>query len=390
VNVRPSGSKPFAAALVLQAADRPASNTDQTARVRPAFHQLEVPMRPATGLSVLSLSLLAVSAHADPKVPAPAPPPPRSEPSEISPRAALLAPIQVESLTLTPIVATASPAAASPDMLVLDEAMAAKQVKISESDQESVNNLTLINTADRPVFVLAGEVIIGGKQDRIIGANTIVPPKTTLSVPVYCVEHGRWDDNTRVFSTANALAHGRLRGKASFESQGEVWKEVAETNAKRKTVNATDTYRTVARQQSDGTLKDWQKKIDDALAKLPSADRTRMIGYAIALNGQVATVDMFQSPALFRKLEPKLLRSYVTEAIAVPADKGAKPPGASAVKSFMADADRAAERRAYETKAAQTRIKNGERAGKATVDFSGDAVEGSKPAPAVYETYQAK
>jgi hypothetical protein len=344
-------------------------------------------MRPAIGL--LAISLLAVSAHADTRAPAPAPAPPKADPAAISDRATLLAPIQVDSLTLTPIVAIAAPAGKAPEMLVLDEAMASKQVKIAENDRESVNNLTLINSADRPVFVLAGEVIIGGKQDRIIGANTIIPPKTTLSVPVYCVEHGRWDNSSRVFSSANALAHGRLRGKASFEAQGEVWKEVAATNAKRKTVNATDTYRTVAKQQSDGTLKDWQKKVDEALAKVPPADRARMIGYVIALNGQVATVDMFQSPALFKKLEPKLLRSYVTEAVSVPAAKDVKPPTPAAVKTFMADADKAAERRAYENKAAKTRIQKGEKAGKASVNFSADAVEGAKPAPAVYETYQA-
>jgi len=343
-------------------------------------------MRPAIGL--LAISLLVATVHADTKAPAPAPPKP--DPSAISERAAMLAPIQIESLTLTPVVSIAAPSGKDADMLVLDEAMVTKQVTIAENDRESVNNLTLNNSSGKPLFVLAGEVIVGGKQDRIIGANTIIPPKTMLSVPVYCVEHGRWDNTSRVFSTANALAHGRLRGKASFEAQGEVWKEVAETNAKRKTTNATDTYRTVARQQSDGTLKEWQKKVDEALARLPAADRARMIGYVIALNGQVATVDIFQSPALFKKLEPKLLRSYVTEAVAVPADKAARAPTPVEVKAFMADADKAAERRAYETKAAQTKVKKGERASKASVDFSGDAVQGAKPAPAVYETYQVK
>jgi hypothetical protein len=355
-------------------------------------------MRPAIGL--FALSLLAVTAHAQPKAPAPQPPaPPAPAPTAdagaISDRAALLAPIQVESLTLTPIVATSQIATGGKDvpMLVLDEAMASGKVKIAENDRESVNNLTMINSSEQPVFVLAGEVIIGGKQDRIIGANTVIPAKTTLSVPVFCVEHGRWDNSSRVFSTANALAHGKLRGKASFEAQGDVWKEVAETNAKRKTANATDTYRTVAKQQSDGTLKDWQQKVDAALAKVPPADRSRMIGYVIALNGQVATVDMFQSPALFKKLEPKLLRSYVTEAVSVPAQKDAKAPTPAAVKSFMADADKAAEQRSYETKAAKTKVKKGERAGKASVDFSADdaaATPTAKPAPAVYESYQVR
>jgi len=345
-------------------------------------------MRPALGL--LAISLLALSAHADPKVPAPPPPTPKPDPAAISARAAMLAPIQIDSLTLTPIVAIAAPAGKPAEMLVLDEAMASKQVKISEGEQESVNDLTLINSSDRPVFVLAGEVIIGGKQDRIIGANTVIPPKTTLSVPVYCVEHGRWDNSSKVFTTANALAHGRLRGKASFEEQGEVWKEVAATNAKRNTANATDTYRTVAKQQSDGTLKAWQKKVDEALARVPAADRARMIGYAIALNGQVATVDMFQSPALFKKLEGKLLRSYVTEAVSIKAGKDVKAPTTDAVKSFMADADKAAEKNSYETKAAKTKVRKGSKSAKSAVDFSDDAVQGAMPAPSVYESYQVR
>jgi hypothetical protein len=342
-------------------------------------------MRHAIGL--LAISLLAVSARADTKAPAPPPAPPKADPAAISERAALLVPIQVESLTLTPVVAIAA-GAKETEMLVLDEAMAANQVRISEGEQESVNDLKLINSSERPVFVLAGEVIIGGKQDRIIGANTIIPPKTTLSVPVYCVEHGRWDNTTKTFTTAKALAHGRLRGKASFAAQGEVWQEVAHKNALRKTSNSTDTYRNVAKQQSDGTLKTWEKKVDEALAKLPAAERARMIGYVVSLNGQVATVDMFQSPSLFKKLEGKLLRSYMTEAVDIETAKDVKPPSPAAIKTFMADVDKAAEQRAYATKASQTKVKKGERAGKATVDFSGDAVEGAKPAPAVYETYQ--
>lgn len=336
-------------------------------------------MRPALGL--FAISVLAVQAHADNKAP-----PPKAEPGAVSDRAAMLAPIQIDSLTLTPLVATSAAAGKELDVLVLDEAMASKQVKISERDRESVNDLTLINTSDRPVFLLAGEVIIGGKQDRIIGANTVIPAKTTQSVPAFCVEHGRWDNSGKSFSSAKALAHGRLRGKASFESQGEVWQEVAAKNDKRRTKNATDTYRTVATQQSDGTLKEWEKKVHDALAKLPAADRARMVGYVIALNGKVATVDMFESPALFKKLEPKLLRSYMTEAVDVAAAKNIVAPTATDVKEFIADAEKATEEQQYRTKASSTKIKKGMKAGKASVDLE----SGTEPAKPMYKNYQSK
>src|ERR1044071_6241351 len=271
-------------------------------------------MRHAAGLLALSFAV-AATVHAEPQKA-----PQQTAKVSLSDHTALLTPIQVDSLTLTPIVAT-GPATAEEQLLVLDEAMAAKKVKIREISDGTVNSLTFINQAQQPVFVLAGEVILGGKQDRIIGRNTVIPANTTQAVPVYCVESGRWTGETKEFSTGKALAHGRLRGQASYRAQRDVWNEVAAKNVARKTTNSSDTYRRVAQQQSDGTLGRMEKQVDDALARIPAADRSRMVGYAVALNGSVATVDVFASPALFKKLETKLVRSYLTEAIDIAARK---------------------------------------------------------------------
>jgi hypothetical protein len=324
-----------------------------------------------------------------------APPPPAKDAAALSDRTAMLAPIQVDSLTLTPIVAT--PAAGDSrdgdGLLVLDEAMAAKQVKIQEIADGNVNSLTFVNRAQHPVFIMAGEVIIGGKQDRIIGRNTVIPANTTQDVPVFCVEHGRWNGETTQFTTAKALAHGRLRGKASYAAQQDVWNEVSAKNQARKTTSASDTYRKVAQQQSDGTLAAMERQVDAALAKLPAADRGRMVGYAVALNGAVATVDVFGSPALFKKLETKLVRSYLTEAVDVAVRKDARPPSAADVRSFMADADKAAEHKSYDTAAAETVVNNGSYASKAKVDYKRAKPAAGAPAataPAVYQNYQVR
>ena len=351
-------------------------------------------MRHAVGLFAILFALAATVFADTPKQPPQAPPPlPKDALSE---RTALLAPIQVESLTLTPIVATAAAnagagAGAGDGLLVLDEAMARNLVKIQEIAEGNVNGLSFVNRADHPVFVMAGEVIIGGKQDRIIGRNTVIPANTTQEVPVFCVEHGRWDGKTKDFTTAKALAHGRLRGRASFAAQGDVWAEVSAKNQLRKTTSASDTYRKVAQQQSDGTLASMEKRVDAAIAKLPPADRTRMVGYAVSLNGAVATVDVFGSPALFQKLETKLVRSYLTEAVDVAARKDIKPPSAGDVKAFMADADKAAEKKSYDTDAAETVVNTGARASKAKVDYKRrPAAVNARPAAPVYETYQAQ
>ena len=211
-------------------------------------------MRHAVGLFAIPLAFATTVFAETPKQPPKAPPPSPKDASALSEHTTLLAPIQVDSLTLTPIIATAAASDAPGDLLVLDEAMAKRQVKIREIAEGSVNSLTFVNQADHPVFVMAGEVIIGGKQDRIIGRNTIIPAKTTQDVPVFCVEHGRWDGQTKDFTTAKALAHGRLRGQASYAAQQDVWNEVAAKNKARKTENTSGTYRKVAQQQSDGTL----------------------------------------------------------------------------------------------------------------------------------------
>ena len=338
-------------------------------------------MRTLMAVAVVVVSGCATAA-ADPK------------PAELDADARLAAPIQVESLTLLPIVAVDPPK--QPDnLLVLDEAMPKKLVTIKEQDGGSVNNLELTNKADQPLFLLAGEVILGGRQDRIIGSNTIIPPKTTQSVPVFCVEHGRWSGSTNEFTTGKALAHGRLRGHASFDTQQDVWNEVATKNAERKTTSSTDTYRKVAQQQSDGTLKTWQTKVDAALAKLPADDRKNLVGFAVAVDGKIATIDRFTSPALFDKLQDKLVRSYITEAIDVKSTGKAAPPAAD-VKSFIADADKAKEEAAYETTAAQSEVQKGHFAAKAKVMYkpmkkAGDAAPAAAAPPAeVYQTYEAR
>ena len=307
--------------------------------------------------------------------------------------ARLLAPIQVESLTLLPIAAVDPPKAGT-DLLVLDEAMPKKLVAIKEVDGGSVNNLSLTNKADKPLFLLAGEVILGGKQDRIIGSNTIIPAKTTQTVPVFCVEHGRWNGTTTECTSANALAHGRLRGHASFDTQQDVWNEVAEKNVARNATSSTDTYRAVAQQEASGSLGgDWKKKIDAALAKLPAEDRANLVGFAVAVDGKVATIDRFSSPALFKKLQDKLVKSYITEAVDVKSTGKAAPTVAD-VKTFIADAEKAKTEAAYETKAAASELKKGSFAAKAKVMYKpapkADAPVAATPATDVYETYQAR
>jgi hypothetical protein len=256
--------------------------------------------------ATLALTALPVTAMADKTKDAPAPS------TKLDDKTALLAPVTHDNLTIFPVITTAAKIP-STDYLVLDEGMKGKLVQIVEmGDGGSVNELKIRNRSGRPLFLMAGEVVIGGKQDRIIGKNTIVAPKTTESIPVFCVEHGRWNGRKAEFKSAETLAHTELRKKANFADQGEVWNEVAVKNAKRKLENDTDTYRGVA--QSASVVKSiggYQK----AFAKKLGKENERQIGFVVALGGKVVAIETFGSPKLFRKFEKKLLRSYYVEAI---------------------------------------------------------------------------
>ncbi len=320
------------------------------------------------------LIALPLLAHAQPQVFAT--PPPGSA-LALDTHKSALAPITYENLTIMPVVSSA--AAAAPDYLVLDEGMKSGKVRVIETDDGgTVNELVLHNRADKPLFLMAGEVIIGGKQDRIIGKDTVIPASSKQTIPVFCVEHGRWAGRKAEFSTAGTLAHTELRKKAKYADQSQVWSEVASKNAKRQVSNDTDTYRRVATDGSvNRAIADYEKHIGPTLRTL--ASRKDMVGFIVALNGEVVAIETFGSPTLFRKLEDKLLRSYYVEAVDQPMERGkpAKAPSAGDVETFRNKAGRAKQTRS------QTVLEG--KQGK-TVQFDDDEVQGSTvDAPAAAE-----
>ena len=324
----------------------------------------------AVTLAVTSLPVAAAMAQKKPSS------------TKLDDKSALLAPVTHDNLTIFPVITTAAKIS-STDYLVLDEGMKSKQVQVLEKDREgSVNELTIRNTSQKPLFLMAGEVVIGGKQDRIIGKNTIVAARATETVPVFCVEHGRWNGRKAEFASAGAMAHTELRKKANFSDQSEVWSEVSAKNAKRKLENGTDTYRGVA--QSATVVKSiagYQKAFAGKLGK--QGEKERQIGFVVALGGKVVAIETFGSPKLFRKFEQKLLRSYYVEAIDAarnPDGAPASPPKPADVSSFASKAKAAKRKTVLEKKSSKT-VQFEDK------DMKGTAVEAEDGAPVYQGAY---
>src|SRR5207249_2011518 len=122
----------------------------------------------------------------------------------------------------------------------LDEALAAESMEITEtSEGGSVPLLKLLNRGDEPVFLMAGEQLVGAKQNRILNASILAAARGELTIPVSCVEAGRWRYSSPKFASPGTMSHGKLRtllsrhvhdsaarGAGAVSKQGEVWDEV--------------------------------------------------------------------------------------------------------------------------------------------------------------------
>src|SRR5271166_3814807 len=158
----------------------------------------------------------------------------------------LLDPVAYENITIFPVVSSSGQDTSA--FLTLDEGLSSGEVIVSEqgaaglarsrdgrpiplpqsSSGASVNQLVLINRSKRPLLLLAGELVSGGKQDRIIGKDRIVPAGSEpLPLDVFCVEHGRWTGTSSQFGASKTIVHPSVREQAAVaQDQGEVWNAV--------------------------------------------------------------------------------------------------------------------------------------------------------------------
>lgn len=200
--------------------------------------------------------------------------------------------------------------------VTLKEALASKKIAITEkSTQGTVNTLLIENVSKDTVIVLSGEVIQGGKQDRVIAEDIILYPKSgKKDIPVFCVEHGRWSarGGDRSFNQYFDISSNEVRKAATVKKdQREVWQKVAETNQKHNTQTRTGTLAAI---KSSSELNEEVKKYAEHFRKL-LLDDPNVIGVVAVSGTTILGCDMFANHDIFGKYLPNLLNSYATEAV---------------------------------------------------------------------------
>ncbi len=275
-------------------------------------------------------------------------------------------PVTYENLTIFPIVSSDS--ADTRGFETLDEALASGDAVVRESGHSGmhrsrdydpgldepeydegaqVNQLVLVYRGKRPLLLLAGELLSGGKQDRIIGKDRIVPVGAgPLPLDVFCVEHGRWSDSDQ-FTASTIIVHPSVRERAAVDQeQGGVWDAVRSGSTATEsrgmagsapeaappafsqqrieneisTSAPTESYDKIYDSPSSGVpVASFTDEVQRRFAKATSGIKDgSVVGVVVAYGGEVAWSDVFASPALFQQYWPKLLRSYVVEALSRP------------------------------------------------------------------------
>ncbi|MBN1591461.1 MAG: hypothetical protein JW888_18250 [Pirellulales bacterium] len=231
------------------------------------------------------------------------------------------------------------------DYLTLDEAAKAKLVEITEAKNEQVRQLAISYTGDQPLFLIAGELVTGGKQDRTLESSLVIPPGTKYAVlPSFCVEQSRWSGGKR-FMPGNNLAPNASQQALNVGAQRAVWGSVSRYKSvlREKASAAAGTAAKPSRTSSlneelaDTEVKDLLGGYEKALAKVGS-ELACPLGLAYAVDGKVTAVHVFHSSLLFAKLKPRLIRSAAIDATVGQTDK--QPPAATPndLRDFLAAA----------------------------------------------------
>lgn len=242
--------------------------------------------------------------------------------------------------------------------VTLEEALDQNQVVIHETGQVSelfIENLLL----DKDVYIQAGEILKGGRQDRTLRVDFVVPAKSgRIPVPTFCVESGRWHrrgaESAAVFrSSSHYLSSKSLKMATKLHaSQHAVWDQVAEAQSKlgasvNESVQSGVSGSSLELTLEHGKIKERQADFQKALRPL-AEQKTDAIGFVFAINGQINTGEVYASHDLFRRLWGKLLDAAVVEAVAESGERpkrrtAAKPLTASDIERLLAQAETGAD-----------------------------------------------
>ena len=193
-------------------------------------------------------------------------------------------------------------------VLTMQQALSRGLLAIEELDRPRVSSASFTNKSrDRMIFLMAGEMITGGRQSRTLQVDALLGPDSTTVLPLYCVQKGRWAGGKR-FGGSSGVAPQRVREMAAAKAgQEAVWSEVARANDRLKA--QTDSQDLAAAMDKPETA----RRLAELRAKVVPDLPRGCVGIVVAWRGRIVGADLLNSPELFADLRDKILDSYLSQ-----------------------------------------------------------------------------
>jgi hypothetical protein len=240
------------------------------------------------------------------------------------------------NMTLIPLL---TPDAGAPDYLILEEGLGQGLVEITEVSQGgSVPDLKLINKSTHKLLVVDGEELVGAKQNRIVNATFLIAGQTEITIPVSCVEQGRWAYRSQKFAygekvmppsirlkSQRAVAMNLKEGIGYRSNQGMIWNDLVLKSERMAAHSPTMAMADLFEGQKD--------RLGEYLKAFRPVDC--QVGVVFAVNGKVVGLECFGHQQTFSKFFPKLVQSYALDAVDWLEDTGKSQVSSESVRLFL-------------------------------------------------------
>lgn len=222
------------------------------------------------------------------------------------------------SVTVFPLFLTTPPAAVDYD-LAHDVITRGGALVEEVNERGDVGRLRVVNNGPKALLFLEGEHLLGAKQNRIVNTTSLIPPRSKVSLPVSCVERGRWHDaGAHRFDPSACMAPAGLRRvvKASVThsvvtnagfvaNQRGVWDCIAQGEARLGARSPT--------QALQDLFATHQQRLSGYTGTLGYVERA--CGVAMGIGPQVVSIDFFDRPTTCKRFWSRLLAGTALEAL---------------------------------------------------------------------------
>lgn len=243
-------------------------------------------------------------------------------------RLAAGAPLTHGPLTVVPLLLDG---ALDPDWLTLDQAGEAVAVE-EVGPAGAVPRLRVRNGADRDVLLLDGEELVGARQNRVLNTTVLVAAGSTVTIPVSCVEPGRWAyRQPRVTASQASLLASIRAAKATWvteslkegcgheSDQGQLWSKLADRASGYRVSSPTGAMRAIYERY----------EAELARAREALAPRPGQVGAIVFLAGRWVGLELLPGPGLFARAWARLCPGYAADTLGAQAEEEVEEgPGA--------------------------------------------------------------